>query len=155
MFSVSVIVKSNCHILQFLHQMFNVDTLNIWCKSTLNIWCKNGLNVSFTSKADILLLNDAFMPVTLLPIQQSTICCNSLLQLTWIVHINMCIYCCPHHMHRVVCLRVCCSCDTYRTNNNSAESVHRKQHSNMTCNQPYISQITGHIIHNPAEKNCE
>ena len=27
MFIVSVIDKSNCHILQFLHQMFNVSTL--------------------------------------------------------------------------------------------------------------------------------
>ena len=27
MFIVSVIVQSNCHILQFLHQMFNVSAL--------------------------------------------------------------------------------------------------------------------------------
>jgi len=26
-FSVSVIVQTNCHILQFLHQMFNVSAL--------------------------------------------------------------------------------------------------------------------------------
>jgi len=43
MFSVPVIVCSNCHILQFLHQMFNVSTL---------------------------LLDDSFKPVTSLTLRQ-------------------------------------------------------------------------------------
>jgi len=34
---VSVIVQSNCHILQFLHQMFNVSALLYWTTHSSNL----------------------------------------------------------------------------------------------------------------------